>query len=101
MTTQTKQPTKPVPVIQMTPPAKSGNIAATGYDAVSKTLAVQFKGGNKLYFYTDVPASLFEDMAKAESIGKFVSAQVVGRYKHTLQVEKDESTELIDALEGK
>lgn len=45
MTTQTKQPTKPAPVIALSP-VKSSNIAATGYDAATKTLAVQFKGAD-------------------------------------------------------
>jgi hypothetical protein len=87
MTTQTKQPSKPAPVITLAP-VKSSNIAATGYDAASKTLAVQFKGGNKVYHYADVPESVFGDMGKAESVGKFVGAQIVGKFKHTLQTVK-------------
>ena len=88
MTTQTKQPTKPAPIITLSP-VKSGNIAATGYDAATKTLAVQFKGGGKTYHYAGVPQGIVEDMAKAESIGKYVGAQVVGKFKHTLQVKAD------------
>lgn len=88
MTTQTKQPKKPAPVIALKP-VKSSNIAATGYDAATKTLAVQFKGGGKTYFYADVPESVFGDMGKAESVGKFVGAQIVGKFKHTLQVAGD------------
>lgn len=88
MTTQTKQPTKPAPIITLSP-VKSGNIAATGYDAATKTLAVQFKGGGKTYHYSDVPESIFGDMGKAESIGKYIGAQVVGKFKHTLQVKAD------------
>lgn len=82
MTTQTKQPRHQAPVITMTP-VKSSNIAATGYDAATKTLAVQFKGGLKTYHYAGVPESVFGDMAKAESVGKFVTSQVVGKFKHT------------------
>jgi KTSC domain len=84
MTTQNKQPTKPAPIITLAP-VKSSNIAATGYDAASKTLAVQFKGGGRVYHYADVPESIFTDMSKAESVGKFVVGQVVGKFKHTLQ----------------
>lgn len=87
MTTQTKQPTKPAPLIALSP-VKSSNIAATGYDVTSKTLAVQFKGGGKTYYYADVPESIFNDMGKAESIGKFIGAQVVGKFKHALQTAK-------------
>ena len=81
--TQTKAP-KPAPSIKLNP-VKSSNIAATGYDPVTKTLAVQFKGGQKTYHYAGVPETLFGDMAKAESVGKFVTGQVVGKFKHTLQ----------------
>lgn len=89
MTTQTKQPSKPAPAIHMKPVAKSSNIAATGYDPHSKTLAIQFKGGGKTYHYSDVPHDLFEQMNKAESVGKFVVGQVVGKFKHALQAKAD------------
>lgn len=81
MTTQTKQKRHAAPVITMTP-VKSSNIAATGYDPATKTLAVQFKGGLKTYHYAGVPESVFGDMSKAESVGKFINTQVAGRYKH-------------------
>lgn len=83
MTTQTKQPRHPAPAITLTPVAKSGAIKATGYDAATKTLAVQFKGGGKTYHYSGVPESVFGDMGKAESVGKFITGQVAGRYPHT------------------
>jgi len=86
--TQTKAPRKPAPTIALSP-VKSSNIAATGYDAASKTLAVQFKGGGKVYHYAGVPESLFGDMGKAESIGKFIGGQVVGKFKHTLMQQAD------------
>lgn len=82
MTTQTKQKRHAAPVITMTP-VKSSNIAATGYDPATKTLAVQFKGGLKTYHYAGVPESVFGDMSKAGSVGKFINTQVAGRYKHT------------------
>ena len=85
--TQTKAP-KPGPVITMNPIEKSSNIAATGYDQHSKTLAIQFKGGGKTYHYEGVPESLYGDMHKAESVGKFVVGHVVGKFKHALQQAK-------------
>lgn len=84
--TQTKAH-KPAPAIPMNP-VKSSNIAATGYDPASKTLAIQFKGGGKVYHYADVPESLYGDMHKADSVGKFVVGHVVGKFKHTLQQAK-------------
>lgn len=82
--TQTKAP-KSAPIIHMNSVAKSSNIAATGYDSTSKTLAIQFKGGGKTYHYADVPAATFDALGKAESVGKFVVGQIVGKFKHTLQ----------------
>lgn len=89
MTTQTKQPKKPAPTITMTPVEKSGSIKATGYDAATKTLAVQFKGGGKVYHYAGVPESVFGNMGKAESIGKFITGHVAGRYPHTCIAKAD------------
>jgi hypothetical protein len=85
MNTKTKQPSKPAPAVHMRPVAKSSNIAATGYDPHSQTLAIQFKGGGKVYHYADVPAATFDALGKAESVGKFVVGQIVGKFKHTLQ----------------
>jgi len=82
--TQTKAPRKPAPAIALSP-VKSSSVAATGYDAASKTLAVQFKGGGKTYFYEGVPETLFGDMGKSESVGKFVGAHIAGKFKHMLQ----------------
>lgn len=84
--TQTKAH-KPAPAFNMYPVAKSSNILATGYDAASKTLAIQFKGGGKTYHYADVPAATFDALEKAESVGKFVVSQIVGKFKHTLQAQ--------------
>ena len=81
---------KAAPVISMTA-CKSSNISHYGYDATSKTLAVQFKGGGKTYHYADVPGDLFIQMGKAESVGKFIVGQVVGKFKHTLQAPKEPS----------
>ena len=86
--TQTKAP-KPGPTIHMNPVEKSSNIAATGYDPHSKTLAIKFKGGNKTYHYAGVPHDLFDQMNKAESVGKFVGGQIVGKFKHALQTKAD------------
>jgi hypothetical protein len=64
-------------------PCKSSNIQATGYDPATNTLAVQFKHGKKVYHYSDVPGDLHKELHKAESIGKFIGAKVVGKFKHT------------------
>ena len=81
---------KASPVISMTA-CKSSNISHHGYDPTSQTLAVQFKAGGKTYHYAGVPGDLFTQMGKAESVGKFIVEQVVGKFKHTLQTQKDPS----------
>lgn len=63
-------------------PAKSSNIAATAYDPASQSMAVTFKGG-KTYVYHDVPQEVHSAMGKADSIGKFIGSNVVGKFKHT------------------
>lgn len=59
---------------------KSSAVTGYGYDAASKTLAVQFKGG-KTYHYPDVPASVHAGFAEAKSIGKYVGTHVAGKFK--------------------
>jgi len=63
-------------------PAKSSNISATAYDVASQTLAITFKGG-KTYTYANVPPYVHAAMNKADSIGKFVGSNIVGKFKHT------------------
>jgi hypothetical protein len=51
-------------------PVNSSQINAIGYAAATKTLQIEFKGGS-LYEYANVPPDLFEEFAKAPSIGSF------------------------------
>lgn len=64
-------------------PVKSSMVEATGYDPLTKTLAVQFRGG-KTYHYDNVPTETVDAMGKAESIGKFIGANVRGKFETTL-----------------
>jgi hypothetical protein len=63
-------------------PAKSSNIAATAYDQATQSMAVTFKSG-KTYQYADVPQELYTSMGKADSIGNFISSNIVGKFKHS------------------
>lgn len=67
------------PLVAINPIKGSSAITGQGYDAERGILAVQFKGG-KTYHYEGVPPDLVDGMAKAESIGKFVAANVVGKF---------------------
>jgi hypothetical protein len=64
-------------------PVTSSNVGAVGYDPASQTLDVQFKAGGKVYRYAGVPPSVHEAMGKAESIGKFIGANVVKKFDFT------------------
>lgn len=63
-------------------PVISSMIAAVGYDADTKTLAVEFtKGGT--YEYSDVPLEEWEAFQSAESVGKYFLAQIKPNYEVT------------------
>lgn len=64
------------PAITLTP-CKSNQIAATGYDPATKTMALQFlrgsgaqRGPGSIYHYANVEPQQYEALTKAESIGK-------------------------------
>ena len=67
-------------------PRKSTNIKATGYDAATKTLAVQFVNG-VVWHYADVPAALAEELHAAPSIGSFFGKKIRGEFESTVQKE--------------
>lgn len=57
-------------------PVTSTNVRAVGYDAVNRTLRVQFKGG-RVYDYFDVDSALFHEMLEPypwHRVGKIVMA---------------------------
>lgn len=64
--------------MQLTP-VKSSNINAVGYDAEKRTLFVQFTNGT-LYAYDDVPIGTHLGLKVAESVGKYFSANVRGKF---------------------
>ena len=65
---------------------KSSNIESVGYEIMSAdsqltggeetgTLEVEFKGGN-IYSYLEVPEIQYHQLMKAESVGKYFSANI-------------------------
>lgn len=79
---------KAVLSIAMTP-VESSQIAAIGYDADSKTLAVQFPGRGPnpgdVYHYFGVEPQVFTDLLESESKGKFFGANIKGKYIYEKQ----------------
>lgn len=59
----------------------SSNIRAIGYDSDNQTLEVEFNYG-AVYQYSGVPQEEHEGMMNAESKGKYLNAQIKGRYPY-------------------
>lgn len=57
-------------------PVQSSNVQAAGYDPISQTMAVQFKGG-ATYHYAGVPPQLGAELGTVASVGSFVSQRIV------------------------
>jgi hypothetical protein len=61
------------PSITLTP-CKSSNVHSHGYDPITRTLAVQFKGKDGkpagLYHYYDVAPGAYAGLQKGESVGR-------------------------------
>lgn len=69
-------------------PVTSSQIVAIGHDPETKTLAVKFKSfkpdePDRLYHYAGVPAVVYAEMQKAESVGKYLNANIKTQFKHT------------------
>jgi len=58
---------------------ESSAVARIGYDAEAEEAYVEYIGGD-LYAYEAVPARVFEELANADSKGKFVNAAIKPRY---------------------
>ena len=67
-------------------PCESSQVKAHGYDAATRTLAVEYKSGGT-YHYSDVPPATYDAMKAAESVGKFIGASIKGAHKFT-KIEK-------------
>lgn len=66
----------PRPDIPLTP-VKSSQVAAIGYDPLTKRLACQFVyGAGHLYVYPGVEPKVFEDFMASKSIGKFFGERI-------------------------
>ena len=52
-----------------------------GYDPGLQVLEVEFNTGDK-YLYKDVPASEYEGLMSAESIGQYMHRHIIDRYDY-------------------
>ena len=60
-------------------PVESSNIVAVGYDPHDRYLFIRFKSG--IYRFEDVSPALHEQLLAADSKGKFVGAEIKGKYQ--------------------
>jgi hypothetical protein len=67
----------PTPTIAMTPIASSA-VSSYGYDASTKTLAVEFKNG-RTFHYEGIDADAAAGLATAKSAGRYVNELLRGR----------------------
>lgn len=86
---------------------RSSSIKSAAYDVSTQVLSITFKGG-ATYDYAEVPNSAYTELMLAESTGKFVSANIVPKYKYEKHKEgsiplpfpkSTESSELVLLLE--
>lgn len=69
-------------MISTAPIGRSTNIKAVGYDPATKTLQVDYHK-KRSYTYTGVPPETHSNLLAAESPGKFLHENVIGRFKTT------------------
>jgi len=62
-------------------PVVSEMLRLVGYDSKLRILEVIFNSGDR-YRYKGVPASKYEEMMKAESIGQYMHKNIIGRYDY-------------------
>lgn len=59
----------------------SSNVATVGYDSETQTLEIEFNNGG-VYQYFDVSQDIYEALISADSVGKFLNANIKGYYRY-------------------
>jgi hypothetical protein len=72
--------TTTAPTVHLTK-CTSAAMTAHGYDAATRTLAIQFKEGHAPHLYADVPPEVAAGLASAESKGKYLAAHIRGKFQ--------------------
>jgi len=62
-------------------PVISSNITEVGYSDEHQILELLFSSG-MTYQYFDVPRRIFEELLQAESIGRYVNANIKGNFRY-------------------
>lgn len=59
---------------------ESSSLLSIGYDHAARTLEIEFRSGAS-YRYLAVPATVFEELKKAPSKGRYFAQSIRGRYE--------------------
>jgi len=59
---------------------ESSSLLSIGYDQKARTLEIEFRSGAR-YRYLAVPATVFEELKKAPSKGRYFAQSIRGRYE--------------------
>lgn len=62
-------------------PVTSSNITEVGYSDEHQILELLFSSG-MTYQYFDVPRRIFEELLQAESIGRYMNANIKGNFRY-------------------
>ena len=62
-------------------PVDSEMLRLVGYDANMQILEVVFNTGDR-YQYLEVPASEYEALMSAESLGQYMHKHIIGHYRY-------------------
>ncbi len=65
------------PVIQT---VESSLIGKVGYDSDTQQLSIQMVNSSDVYYYTGVPADIYEGLMAAESKGTYYVKHIKGKY---------------------
>jgi hypothetical protein len=60
---------------------QSSTVAEVGYDPATMTLEVVFQNST-VYQYFDVPELVFQELIHADSVGRFLNAQIKNNYRY-------------------
>ena len=57
----------------------SSNLSSVGYDEDNRILEIEFNNG-KIYQYSDVDKSVYNELLNAESIGRYFNKAIAKKY---------------------
>jgi KTSC domain len=61
-------------------PVESTSLASMGFAKEARVLEIEFRSG-AIYRYFDVPQNVFEELKRAQSIGRYFAQSIRGKYE--------------------